>query len=381
MNIIALVSIEADLIIKCMLDPMNLPQNTIASSRSYFIHGSQVPMHQPRMERNIQDINDAKAARRVEIERRSALLDPPLLPSMLSHMESFQAAIQITQPMTDQAWNILRPRLLAQLPYAERKEKERLQKDETLAEEYKQRKETKENSDRAWETSQNPVRNRLGALADAVIQSRWEGGKNLTKNSCPKFAADVLIQTRQKFEDEAAIAVGKPIARESSNEPPARTLILENMKWLFDTKIKPLPDILQRELFLCNGCDGILKFYGFEGVIQHYAAKHTTALSMGNVVVHWRAHWPEQPPFNPDPTPTRTTTHKIPTPTAMLQNSASAESPRPRSDEPRKQLEDLATRTTVQQDDNSANAIVHLTFADRPSEESGHGTRLPQPTP
>lgn len=307
-------------------------------------HGRQTPIHQPRPERNIKDINDAKVARRAEIERRCALIDPPLLPNVLNHMESFQAAMQITQPMTDQAWQILKPRLLAQLPYAERKEKERMQQDEILAEQYRQRrqqeaqlKETKENFDREWETFQNPVRNRLGALADEVIHSRWAGGRSITKDISPKFAADVLLHVRQRFyddiarEDEAAIAAGELVRSDLPNGPPTRKLILENMKWLFDTKVKPLTDHFQRELFLCNGCDGNFKFYGFEGVIQHYAAKHTTTLSMGNIVVHWRAEWPEHPPFNPNPSVAKSTYYKVPTPANNLHTLSARDSQGPSS--------------------------------------------------
>ena len=294
--------------------------------------GSQVATHQARPERNIRDVNEAKAVRRAEIERRCAALDPPLLPSVLRHMDSFQAAMQILQPMTDQAWEILRPRLLSQLPYAERREKEQVQQTEILAEEYRQRrqqeaqlKETKENFDREWENSQAPVRHRIGALANETIESKWAGGKAVTKESSPKFAAGVLLDVRQRFyaalaqEDEAALAAGKSVKIDPPNGPPTRKLILENMKWLFDTKIKPLTDHFQRELFLCNGCDGNFKFYGFEGVIQHYAAKHTTTLSMGNIVVHWRSEWPEHPPFNPNPSVAKTNYYKIPTPGPPIQ--------------------------------------------------------------
>lgn len=247
-------------------------------------------------------------------------------------MESFQAAMQITQPMTEQAWQVLKPRLLAQLPYAERKEKERVLQNALLEEEYQQRrhqeaqlKETKESFDREWENFQNPVRNRLGALADEAIESRWAGGKSITKDTSPKFAADILLNVRQRFyaeiakEDEVAVAAGETELTDHSKVPPAKKLILENMKWLFDTKIKPLTDHFQRELFLCNGCDGNFKFYGFEGVIQHYAAKHTTALSMGNIVVHWRAEWPEHPPFNPNPTIAKSAYYQVPTPVNHIQ--------------------------------------------------------------
>ncbi|CAD6593374.1 MAG: hypothetical protein ASARMPRED_007438 [Alectoria sarmentosa] len=298
-------------------------------------HGHQLATHQPRPERNIKDVNEAKVARRAEIERRCAALDPPLLPNVMRHMDSFQAAMQISQPMTDQAWEILRPRLLSQLSYAERREKEQVQQTEILAEEYRQRrqqeaqlKETKENFDREWESYQAPVRHRIGVLATETIESRWAGGKAVTKESSPKFAADVLLDVRQRFyaaiaqEDEAALAAGESVKTDQPNGPPTRKLILENMKWLFDTKIKPLTDHFQRELFLCNGCDGNFKFYGFEGVIQHYAAKHTTTLSMGNIVVHWRSEWPEHPPFNPNPSAAKTNYYKIPTPAPPVQAPA-----------------------------------------------------------
>ena len=289
-------------------------------------------VHQPRPERNIKDVIEAKASRRAEIERRCATMDPPLMPGVLRHMDSFQAAMQISQPMTDQAWEILRPRLLAQLPYAERREKEQVQQTEILAEEYRQRrqqeaqlKETKESFDREWESHQAPVRHRLGVLATEIIETRWAGGRAVTKESSPKFAADVLLDVRHRFyatlaqEDDAALAAGESIKTDQPNGPPTRRLILENMKWLFDTKIKPLTDHFQRELFLCNGCDGNFKFYGFEGVIQHYAAKHTTTLSMGNIVVHWRSEWPEHPPFNPNPSVAKTNYYKIPTPAPPIQ--------------------------------------------------------------
>lgn len=279
------------------------------------------------MERSIQEVNEAKARRKAEIERRCAELDPPLPTNILNHMDSFQAATQISQPLTDHAWEVLKPRLLAQRPYAEKKEEEKVRQDELLQEEYRQRrqqeaqiKETKETLDREWDTIQVPVRNRIGALADEIIAENWSHGDSVSKDTCPKFAADVLIYVRERFyadiarEDEAARAAGEAVKVDQPNQPPTRKLILENMKWLFDTKIKPLTENYQKELFLCNGCDGNFKFYGFEGVVQHFAAKHTTALSMGSVVVHWRAEWPEHPPFNPNPSTAKTAYYKIPTP-------------------------------------------------------------------
>ena len=282
---------------------------------------------QARPERNIRDVNEAKAVRKAEIERRCSELEPPLSTNILNHMDSFQAAIQISQPLTDHAWEVLKPRLLAQRPFAEKKEEEKIRQDELLQEEYRQRrqqeaqlKETREALDREWDGVQAPVRNKISALADEIIAENWSNGDSVSKDTSPKFAADVLVYVRERFyadilrEDEAAKAAGEPVKVDQANEPPTRKLILENMKWLFDTKIKPLTENYQKELFLCNGCDGNFKFYGFEGVVQHFAAKHTTALSMGSVVVHWRAEWPEHPPFNPNPSAAKAAYYKIPTP-------------------------------------------------------------------
>ena len=254
-------------------------------------------------------------------------LNPPIKPSVLHLMESFQAAIQISTGLTDQAWQVLKPRLLAQRDEAERREHEKFQQSQILSAKFEERrqqeaqlKDTKERLEREWEEIQAPVRDRLALYADEFIDSRWRRGKSITKDTSPKFAADVLIHVRQRFydyvtsEDAAARAAGELIRLDPPNGPPTRKLILENMKWLFDTKIKPLTEHFQKELFLCNDCEGNFKFYGFEGVIQHYAAKHTTTLSMGSVVVYWRAEWPEHPPFHPNPTAAKAQHYLIPTP-------------------------------------------------------------------
>ncbi|KAL8842711.1 MAG: hypothetical protein Q9170_000367 [Blastenia crenularia] len=291
------------------------------------------PVPTARPERTIREVNEAKAARRAEIERRCSLLHPPLLPHILSHMDPFQAAIHISTSFTDTDWDVLKPRLLSQRATAEKREQEQVQQNELLQSEFKQRryqetqsKDSKESIDRHWDSVQAPVRDRLGVLADIAVDEQWSGGRAVTKDNSPKFAADVLLYVRQHFYDEvsrakeAAAIIGRPAKDDLPNSPPTQTLTLENMKWVFDTKIKPFTENFQRELFLCNGCDDNFKFYGFEGVIQHYAAKHTTSLSMGSVVVYWRAEWPEQPPFNPEPSLSKSAYYKVPSPATGSSN-------------------------------------------------------------
>ena len=210
--------------------------------------------------------------------------------------------------MTDSAWELLKPRLLAQHSRAEKQEREQnMVEDETGEEDHHSPKESLDPSDKNWEACQTLIRKKLGTIADDYINTKWARGKQITKDTAPQFAADLLGHVRDTFyksvvqQDHAALAAGRPIEYDIPGEPPTRTLILENMKWIYDHKIKPRTDKFQPELFLCAECHGSYKFYGFEGVVQHFAAKHTSSLSLGNSVVHWRAEWPDEPVYRPDP--------------------------------------------------------------------------------
>ncbi|TKA73114.1 hypothetical protein B0A49_06354 [Cryomyces minteri] len=267
--------------------------------------------------RNLLEVNEAKAARRADIERRCQALDPPILPNMLKHMDSFQAAVQISTPLTDAAWEVLRPRLLAQCSAAEQIENEIIQQinnfktqQEDRRQEDTTNKDVKALIDRDWEESQKPIHERLSTYADEIISNDWANGRRISKENCPAFAAEVLLYVRRRFYasiahvDANADSFGREVRQDSTDGVHKQRLILENMKWIFDAKIRTVTESLRRELFLCNGsgCEGNSKFYGFEGIIQHYGAKHTAAFSKGNVVVHWQtAEWPEHPPFHPDP--------------------------------------------------------------------------------
>ncbi|EGO52822.1 hypothetical protein NEUTE1DRAFT_133385 [Neurospora tetrasperma FGSC 2508] len=268
---------------------------------------------QPRQERTAEEVAELKAIRKAEIERRALLLDPPLTPDVLRHLPAFEAAMQIVLPFQDKDWDFLKPRLLTQRGEAEHRHPgllvvkeeaqqnrtERRQLEATLA----TTKEARELIDKQWEETQAPLRVRIAGLADEAIRQTWGKGKKVTRDNCAKFAVDVLCYIRKRFYAEVAekAAAAHSVGREVPVDPPegpfTQKLTLENMKWIFDTKIKPHTESYRKELFYCNGCDSNAKTFGFEGVIQHYAAKHTTALSLGTIVVHWRAEWPQYPPF------------------------------------------------------------------------------------
>ncbi|KUI66097.1 hypothetical protein VM1G_01505 [Cytospora mali] len=263
-----------------------------------------------RQERTKEEVAELKATRKAEIERRALALDPPLPPNILAHIPSFQAALQIITPMDDQAWDLLKPRLLAQKAEAEQRDKEsaaqarrQQELDEKRHRDDAAAKEARDVVDADWDEVQAPVRARIAGFADEIIRDGWENGEKVDRNNCSKFAVEVLTYIRKRFYAEvakdaaAARAAGKPPIVDPPQGPFTQKLTLENMKWIFDIKVKPHTERHRKEIFLCNGCDVTVKYYGFEGVIQHYAAKHTNALSSGNVVVHWRAEWPEHPPF------------------------------------------------------------------------------------
>ena len=244
-------------------------------------------------------MNEARAARRREIERRCLELDPPISSKVLTHMQSFQAALQISFPFTDKDWEVLKPRLLAQREVAEAQEAvlaEQLRAIQTTAAqpslENLLTKDPNELIEDHWELLQKPVHEKLGQYADEHIKNVWEDGSKLTHENASHFAADVLLTARNRYYESFNQHSSVPTA-------PRIPVSMESMKWLHDNRVKISTEIYQKELFACNACDTNSKLYGFEGVIQHYAAKHTTALSLGNVIVNWRTEWPDVSPFAP----------------------------------------------------------------------------------
>ena len=264
------------------------------------------------------EAHEHKAKRKAEIERRALLLETPMTPAVLVHAPSFQAAVQITTPLDDKAWEILKPRLLDQREAAEKRERESSANaiaSQAIAKAAQPRSTAiepqSEVADKDWDEAQGPLRAKMSELADELIRDAWNDGKDVSKKTASHFALDVLLHVRSKFygdvseRAEEARAAGREPITDPPGGPWTQKLTLENMKWIFDTKIKPHTHRYRKELFFCSACDGGRKAFGLESGIQHYAAKHTTVLSRGNVVVQWRAEWPEFKMFNSEPKPKR----------------------------------------------------------------------------
>lgn len=251
-------------------------------------------------------------------------LEPPLEPKVLQHIESFQAAMQITTPMNDAQWEMLRPRILAQREFADLVEHQKATQlaalqsaipsagdNDVLA----SMRPAKEVYDKEYEKAQDSLRRRLGEYADETIQASWQGGQILNRDNAPSFAIQVILHVRKRYlEDKRGgqlpdFAITSKDGRKDSEQgtpQPEPFLSLDNMKWVYDNKVRTATDAHRKELFICAGCveERKPKWFAFEGLIQHYGAKHTSEFSKGNIVVHWQtAEWPDEPPFATNPGP------------------------------------------------------------------------------
>jgi len=243
--------------------------------------------------------------RGAEIERRASSVDLSIAPEPRVLPPTADFATQRPQALDEEASQMLKER-----PARDGNTNNRLP--ENKAKEIKLTdipagSAPREVTDKDWDDAQGPLRASISDLADELIRDKWSDGDRVSKKEASQFAADVLLYVRKRFyaqiAEKAAArrAAGKQPIVEPPEGPWTQKLTLENMKWVFDMKIKQHTDRHRKELFVCNVCQGPRKLFGLESVIQHYAAKHTTALSVGNVVVHWRAEWPETPIFDPDP--------------------------------------------------------------------------------
>lgn len=263
--------------------------------------------------------------------------------------------MQITTPMTDASWNMLKPRILDQRERAEYVEHERASQlaalqaamPSSMLEDYLP-KPAKETYDREYEQTQDPLRKRLGEYATDCINGQWGGGRMLERDNSPIFAAQVLLHVYKRYTEDKQLGLlpkletnaRKPQAKQGSPAPEP-FLSLDNMKWVYDNKVRPLTDPLRREQFLCAGCteEKKPKWFAFEGLIQHYGAKHTSAFSRGNIVVHWQtSDWPEEAPFHTNPgqwlkLDRRVPSHNRPRHATQGNNDSSLMVPTPKSHE------------------------------------------------
>ncbi|KAI5846155.1 hypothetical protein BZA05DRAFT_407092 [Tricharina praecox] len=225
-------------------------------------------------------------AKQREIEARCRKLDPPLTLETLIHLPSFQASVMDDNPLDEASWMMLETSLSE-----ERQMKRERQWDTAVEINGKTESHTSgrsSNSQKGLAEHSDSVqlsnREKLLTYAGDAIQS-WEG--TLTMESAPAFAAHVLSRCGKQF-----------YADESTRR---KRVTLEDMKYVYDSRVKPKIHQFRTEIFLCDGCSTNLRWWNFESLVQHFSAKHTYSRRGKHPKVDWRADWPEIGPFRADP--------------------------------------------------------------------------------
>ncbi|OCT49172.1 hypothetical protein CLCR_04625 [Cladophialophora carrionii] len=233
------------------------------------------------------------------------------MPTTLTYMDAFQAAILISLPLDDKGWEVLKPRLLAQRADAAQRELRAAYSGPSVGQAKRQQVEeeqrvAQENTIHMWLGLKVPSREKLRKFAEEFIHLTWSDGRAVTKATASKFAAEVLCHIRHRF-DETIVQEDHMLSLKGTAFPQdpeslaCRKLNLLDMKWAFTEFVQPHTQRFGKDLFLCHVCDTNQKLFAFEAIIQHFASKHTNAFSHGNSIVFWEADWPIEPPFDPHP--------------------------------------------------------------------------------
>ncbi|KAK3670562.1 hypothetical protein LTR78_009530 [Recurvomyces mirabilis] len=271
--------------------------------------------------RTQQDIELARAARRADIERRCQELQPPLPQNILHQMPCFKESMQISIPMDDAQWKVLEPRLLAQREAAELIEHKRTMDLAALqtrtydvpTENLGYFKPAKEVYGTDYDRAQEPLRKRLAEYADEITGTDLQNQPVTSGEEASELVIKVLTHAKTRYdEDKASANLPNPVSLThrrismSIEDRPYREpfLSLDNMKSLYENKVRGRLGHQYSEPFMCADCpnDWQSKLLGFESLIQHFGAKHTSSFGTENVVVHWQlSEWPVVPPFHPQP--------------------------------------------------------------------------------
>ncbi|KPI36123.1 uncharacterized protein AB675_8868 [Cyphellophora attinorum] len=306
----------------------------------------------PRPAPSKEQLSVLQAEKRAAIEERCQTIDPPIRPSVLPFMEAFRAALQVSMPLNDSSWDHLKGRLLAQRAEAEQKEREYIGRQQGLQFGSPGHQFAPGESGfhsqhaQAWAELGVPARQKLETYAKEYIASAWDDGLAVSAETATKFAADVMIQVKDRFDksivdEDRELAARDMVLPHNSDIHEIRKLKLEDMKWLYEGSIRPHIERFGASIFFCRACESSMKHFAFEGLIQHYSAKHTNDFTRGNAALYWKSPWPEVPPFH-DPTgPQAPTSHgtpvalsRAPTPNRGLQEPTALSRPPSRAVSP-----------------------------------------------
>ncbi|KAH0498809.1 hypothetical protein TgHK011_006041 [Trichoderma gracile] len=238
-------------------------------------------------------IKESNSKRRADIEARAAQLHPPILPGVLHKLQAFQVASEVTTPLDDNEWKVLKLLLLDQRDKAEQGGRIAAPK-KLITHKYPTRSKAagiQAAEPRVQHHPDSNTRADLFKLADKVVNGQYNEGQTIKKKHLATFTSRVLTCVRDQYHADSS----------KTKPSPMRRLTLDDIRWIFDQKIAPLSKHPGAEVFLCSKCP-TSKRYSFQGVIQHYCQMHCGNVKMS---VLWKTEWTAELPFKPAPGPGR----------------------------------------------------------------------------
>lgn len=265
------------------------------TTRGGFSLSVQIAEATTRPKRRAQEVaEELKSQRRADMEGRAARLQPPIPPDILVNLPSFQMALKKADRLRDKEWNNLKQQLISQYRKVKKAEKKI-----ALAAEASERhpsisltKKSPEPARQGGHDAETLVRMRISTLTDQFISGRLGEGRSIELQDYPQFIIGVLAYVREQFYAEFSKI-------DTTSLTPRLTL--DDMKWIFDNKIKQLIRDIDQDFFFCRNCPNSKQF-GFHAVIQHYISKHAGKAGKKGKKMrdhHWKAEWPVEPPFGP----------------------------------------------------------------------------------
>lgn len=192
-------------------------------------------------------VRTIKTNRHRDILERCLLLSPPLEENVLKRITAYPLALDVTRPLTNKSWEILREKLEAGRKLAEEtihaeeveKERKRKAKEQTIAK-------LQEFTD-TWEAAKT-------RLADYIDEFLTENGGTVKEGFEGSFALQALQYARKKWHE--------------TEENSKKQLPLGMITYLMKTK---LVDICngQRRLFSCKLCIKGKPFSSVNGLFSH----------------------------------------------------------------------------------------------------------------
>ncbi|KAF4553599.1 Hypothetical protein D9617_6g093300 [Elsinoe fawcettii] len=242
------------------------------------------------------------AARKDDLERLCwDEFQPPIAANVLQYIPAFLKHCAYPIPVTSPEWMVLKPIIGEQRLQAEQTQQRRMNSvnpseyvDQITQRVSRQRGAIAQDptGNNYEERAQKAVRVKLLSIGHSVVEERWDSCKRLLNADFENFAADALLTSLDRFREET----------NTKDYQMGHSITLETMKYLFDNLVKPVLEGKVAKAFICAECDDVSAKYTFDGMMQHFGAKHDSDFGNGNVVVSWHtALWPDDPPFKRHP--------------------------------------------------------------------------------